>query len=98
MNKSQRLDFMRKVVLPKAKAIFQEHDAEAYAEFSCGTCHGDKDNGFRMPAYLPPLTEPLLSKKATDAKFMDEKVVPLMSELLGSDVFDCVNCHLPVGQ
>ena len=98
MAKPQRLDYMRNVVLPKAAAVFQEHDPEAFADFSCGTCHGDKRNGFRMPAHLPPLTDQLLTEKASEAAFMNEKVVPLMTALLGSTVFDCVNCHLPVGR
>src|SRR5262249_6221839 len=51
MNKEQRVDYMKRVVLPKMKDAFVAFDAKRYADMNCATCHGDgvKDGTFKMP-------------------------------------------------
>lgn len=103
MNKDQKMEFMGLVILPEMKKVFQEADPESYAEFKCQTCHGDdgKDVGFEMPNGLFALEkpDPIPASEEYDAettKFMMEKVVPKMAELMGMEPgkeFGCFNCH-----
>jgi cytochrome c553 len=103
MNKDQRMKFMKAVVNPKMKVVFQTFDAQKFAKFGCATCHGKdgKDREFKMPnpnADIHPLPDSpegfkaLLAKKADWpkwAKFMGEKVEPtLFAELLKVPVFN----------
>jgi hypothetical protein len=102
----QKVAFMKAVVMPKMKPVFQEHDAKEFADFSCATCHG-------KPAKDPHEVLPKLTMKkgqitaftdkklAKDAKWMAEKVVPAMAEAFGKKPFDpktkegfgCMGCH-----
>ena len=47
-----KASWMAACVLPDMRALFQEHDADAYADFSCETCHGSDLGGgtYAMPA------------------------------------------------
>ena len=110
MNKDQRTEHMKKVVMPKMSAIFQGADAKKYADFSCVVCHGPdaKQGKFDMPnPKLPKLTvgdhkKPFAKHKPEAVKFMGEKVVPAMAEALGMQPFNpetmtgfgCAGCHV----
>ncbi len=97
MNHEQRLDYMKKSVLPKMKDEFVAFDAKRYAEMNCATCHGDgaKDGTFKMPnPKLPKLPadesgfKKLMEQKPEATKFMGGKVVPDMASLLGEAPYD----------
>ncbi len=96
--------FMKAKIMPPMGPVFQASDAEAYADFSCATCHGpDK----KPPTeYLPELT--LKDGKITSfeeapevSKFMAEEVVPKMAAAMGlapynpetHEGFGCGGCH-----
>lgn len=108
LSKDDRKDFMAHVVVPAMKEKFQNFDPEGFAEFNCGTCHGENagPNGtFEMPnPGLPVLTPELFSNPPEEDKmileFMMQSVKPAMAELLGmpeksesQDGFGCDNCH-----
>jgi hypothetical protein len=97
MNHEQRLDYIKKSVLPKMKDEFVAFDAKRYAELNCATCHGDgaKDGSFKMPnPKLPKLPadeagfKKLMEQKPEATKFMGGKVVPGMASLLGEAPFN----------
>jgi hypothetical protein len=97
--------YMKEVVLPKMKDVFQQFDAKEYADFGCKTCHGEnaKQRAFEMPS---PEIHVLDFQKdkvdhAAEYKFMSETVAPTMAGLLGEQPFDpatgkgfgCMGCH-----
>lgn len=99
MNHEQREQFMKDVVMPKAKSLFVAFDPK-FAEMDCKTCHGDgaEDGSFEMPdAKIDPLPnskelfmewaakEPDLGRYA---QFMSEQLEPEMAKLLGKEVFN----------
>jgi len=106
--KDQKVAYMKAVIVPKMKQVFQDHDAKEFAEFGCGTCHGKppKDphealpkltmKGGKMTAFTDKD-----KKKAAEAKWMMEKVVPEMAAAMGMKPFDmktkegfgCGGCH-----
>jgi cytochrome c553 len=100
MNDEQRATYMKKVVVPKMRPVFQEFDADEFKKFGCGTCHGKdaKARKFKMPNpeihALPPTPaafQAALKSKPTWpkwTKFMGEKVAPQMAGLLGKPHFD----------
>ncbi|MDB4937004.1 MAG: hypothetical protein JWP87_3976 [Labilithrix sp.] len=98
MNKEQRVEFMKTVVLPKMKTELTAYDAKRFSGMSCGTCHGEgaKDGSFRMPnAKLMPHVpndmgefQKLMKDRPDAVKFMATKVVPQMAQLLGEEPFD----------
>jgi hypothetical protein len=97
MNKEQRIEFMKTMVLPKMKPEFISYDAKRYAEMSCVTCHGEgaKKGSFKMPnPKLPkvPATmdgfKKLMAAKPKAVEFMAKTVVPTMASLLGEEPFD----------
>ena len=108
-SRDQKLEVMRKVVMPKMKAAFQGFDAKKYADFSCATCHGAgaKDKSFTMPSPdLPALSPEDGFKKDMAAhpevtKFMMQTVVPEMAAAIGEAPYDpatgkgfgCFDCH-----
>lgn len=110
LNKEQRIDHMKKVVMPKMSGVFQGADAKKYADFSCVVCHGPgaKQGKFDMPnPGLPKLTvgdhkKPFAKHKPEIVKFMGEKVVPAMAEALNVPPFNpetkqgfgCGSCHV----
>lgn len=113
MSKKERDRYMEKVVNPKMKALFQAYDRQEFAKFGCSSCHGKnaKAKKYEMPnpglPVLPDTEEEFMAtvmkKKPEAVKFMGEKVVPLMAELLGKpafdpkaprpDAFSCEGCH-----
>jgi hypothetical protein len=100
MKGPERGKYMKEVVVPKMKVIFQEHDPELFAKFNCSTCHGKdpKKKKFKMPSPdlepLPGTPEAFQAKVKEKAswpkftKFMAEKVTPQMAALLGTNAFD----------
>jgi cytochrome c553 len=102
MTADQRTKFMKAVVTPKMRKVFQEFDAEKFKKVDCSTCHGKnaKEKKFKMPnpdadiAPLPPTPEAYkaaLEKKPTWpkwSKFMGETVEPQVAAMLGKPVFD----------
>lgn len=107
MTPEQRGAFMRETVVPQMRTLFQEHDAERFAEFGCSTCHGEnaRDVGFEMPNGLAPLRQAdmggMFRSDAAMPRFMIDTVWPRMAELLGEGTFDvqtgegfsCFDCH-----
>lgn len=103
MNRSQRMEFMGLTVLPEMKKIFQEYDAEGYADFKCQTCHGDdmKEVDYKMPngLFALEMPDPIPASKDYDAPvtdFMMTKVVPKMANLMQMEPakeFTCFSCH-----
>src|SRR6185436_1058864 len=103
MNKEQRGKFMKAVVTPKMKAVFQTFDPKKFEKFNCATCHGKdaKEREVKMPNpnadihALPDSPEgfkALMAKKADwpkYAKFMSETVEPvLFGQLLHVPIFN----------
>src|SRR5690606_27338757 len=100
MAPGERLNYMKTVVMPTMKPIFQEFDGEEYGEFGCATCHGSgaKDGNFEMPsAELPALDQAEMDEHPEMTKFMMEKVTPKMADLMGEapgpEGFGCFDCH-----
>jgi hypothetical protein len=100
MSSEQKGKFMKAVVQPKMKVVFQEFDGKAFAKFNCATCHGKeaKAHKFKMPnpeIHSLPGTheafEAAMKKEPTWpkwAQFMGEKVKPQVATLLGMPEFD----------
>ncbi|MBA2543923.1 MAG: hypothetical protein H0V17_30045 [Deltaproteobacteria bacterium] len=103
----QKMDFMKKQVVPKMKPMFQKFDAKEFANFGCKTCHG-KDPAktkYEMPSKdVPALDFAALKagkQKPEMAKWMSDVVKPEMAKLLNepeySDTnpkgFGCTHCH-----
>lgn len=102
----QRLDFearkqfMREVVMPTMRPLFEEVDAERFASFTCISCHGQGagDGTFAMPSSdLPPLGGPPAEMedeaRQRVVEFMRKTVKPKMAELLGEAELRCSTCH-----
>jgi hypothetical protein len=100
LKKEQKAKYMKEVVVPKMKTVFQGFDAKEYKVFNCATCHGKKAKAreFKMPSpEIPALPgthegfKALLEKKPKlepVAKFMGEQVKPQMAALLAQPEFD----------
>ncbi len=104
------MDYMREVVLPTMREIFQSYDAERYADFSCVTCHGQnaEEVDYAMPNVLGPLPldgtiETAMARNPEMTMLMLEQVFPQMVELLDEEKYNsetapdgyrCVGCHL----
>jgi hypothetical protein len=105
----EKMDFMKKTVVPTMKPVFQKFDAKHYADFGCKTCHGKdpKKTHFKMPnGDLPKLDFDKLKagkQKPEIAKWMGEEIEPGMAKLLQRPVynpekpdpgqFGCLGCH-----
>jgi cytochrome c553 len=110
LDHDQRIQFMKQKVVPAMKPIFQNHDAKAFAEFGCVTCHGAqaKEGHFDMPnPGLPKLNFNDMSKfKKEDIEWMEKEVLPTMGNTLGKQLyskdnpkgFGCLACHTMEGQ
>lgn len=97
MTKEQKGKFMKAVVTPRMRELFQAFDAEEFQKFDCYTCHGAdaKQRGFKMPApelFVLPATPAefgvLMEKKPRWMKFMAETVKPQMAALIGVKEFN----------
>lgn len=108
MSHAEQMVYMQEVVTPHMAKLFQEFDAQEFAQFNCGTCHGPSaaQGNFEMPnAALPRLGDFEVAKQEhpKGMAFMIEKVTPQMAELLHMPAFDpktqkgfgCFGCHLP---
>jgi hypothetical protein len=110
----ERGKFMKEIVMPAMKPLFQAQDPEEFAEFGCKTCHGPgaEEGEFEMPtAGIPRLdpTDQFAAHQEEDGpmlKFMGETVTPKMRDILGEEPFDpatgkgfgCFACHMMKGQ
>ena len=92
MNKDQRIDYMKSVVLPRMKVTFTSFNPDRYGSMNCVTCHGDSaaDGSFKMPnPRLPKLPstpdgfKQLAEEKPAVMEFMKNEVKPKMAALLG---------------
>jgi len=101
-----QIAFMKTVVVPAMKPVFQDHDAEKFREFGCTTCHGEGANvgDFDLPnGKLPKLDFSDLSRyQSRDLDWMQRQVKPTMARLLGIPEADdpkqglsCLTCHTP---
>jgi hypothetical protein len=100
MTAKQKGAYMKAVVTPKMKPLFQAFDSRQFKKFTCETCHGKGavDREFKMPSPgikpLPGTPEAFMAKLKTEkdwpkwTDFMKGKVVPTMSELLAIKEFD----------
>jgi hypothetical protein len=105
LDHDQRMEFMKTVVFPTMKPLFQNHDAKKFAVFQCETCHGKgaADGHFDMPnAELPKLNFGDMSKfKKEDIEWMGKDIKPTMAKLLklpeytpeNPKGFGCLECH-----
>jgi hypothetical protein len=103
----QKMDFMKKNVMPAMKKEFQAFDAKKFANFTCKTCHGKdpKATKYKMPnPELPKLDfEKLKAGKQAPkmAEFMGKVVKPQMAKILQQPEytetnpkgFGCLECH-----
>lgn len=104
----EKMDFMKKQVVPTMKPLFIEFDKKKYANFGCKTCHG-KDPvkaKYKMPndsiakLDFAKLKEGKQSPKA--AEWMGKVVKPTMAKLLQMSEyteenptgFGCLHCHV----
>lgn len=92
MNKDQRIDYMKSVVLPRMKVAFTSFNPDRYSGMNCVTCHGDSaaDGSFKMPnprlPKLPATPEGfklLAEEKPAVMEFMKNEVKPKMASMLG---------------
>lgn len=107
MSHEERAHYMAEVVTPEMRTMFQEHDAEEFADFGCRTCHGEnaREVSFAMPNGLAPLSHDsigaIFQSEHPGAVFMTQRVWPRMAQLLGEPLynpethqgFSCFDCH-----
>ena len=100
LSKSEKLDIMKKKVMPAMLAAFKGHDAKKFGKMNCKTCHGHgaDDQSFKMPnPDLPKLDFAALHAGTIDAKtkgmveLMEKAVKPGMAKILGLTEFDPKN-------
>lgn len=96
----QQREYMKKVVMPKMKPVFQKFDAKTFHDFTCETCHGKgaTDRKYKMPSPdikpLPNTPEAFQAKLKAEpswpkwTKFMAGEVEPGMAALLGIPAFN----------
>lgn len=90
--------YMASDVLPRMQEVFQAYDSEAYADFSCATCHvtGLSDGTYVMPdPGLPQLRDDAFPYESDIGVFMADEVLPELQALLGPKEGGrpCVSCH-----
>lgn len=109
MDFEERREYMVEVVAPTMREIFQERDAQRWADFSCFTCHGADaaDRNYAMPNQLSalPLEGTLDYAESLDPEmneFMLDEVFPVFVDLLDEtkyapddapDGYRCTGCH-----
>ncbi len=93
----QRLAYMRDVVVPTMRPLFQEFDSALYADFACATCHGAgfAESGYDMPGGPPDLSFSKFpyhtsgdAREASYGVFMRDEVLPTMVDLLDEEPFE----------
>jgi hypothetical protein len=90
--------WMAHEVLPRMSVLFEEYDAQRFADVDCTTCHGDDAaaRSFAMPnpgiVALYPTGSVGQQQTVRDypegVRFMYNRVVPTMRTLLGEAEFD----------
>ncbi len=115
----QRLEYMGLFVLDRMGTLFAEWRPDEFSAenaFRCQTCHGDGFDrppvDFHMPrvAFALDADDPIGGAMKYDpvaARFMVERVVPTMAELLSEEPYDpatgrgtfgCFRCHPKRGE
>lgn len=107
LQRAEKIDFMKKKVVPRMKKLFQDFDPKKFASFGCKTCHGKDPQAvkYKMPsADLPKLDFHALEEGRQEpevAQFMSKTVKPEMARLLAEEEyspanpegFGCLACH-----
>ncbi|RMH40909.1 MAG: hypothetical protein D6689_12275 [Deltaproteobacteria bacterium] len=109
MDRRERLDVMKTLVMPRMAEAFRAFDPDRYAKPTCLTCHGDGavDGTFAMPnPELPALDfgagwPDYAARHPRVVAFMKDVVKPEMARLLGLPEwteaepagFGCWSCH-----
>jgi len=98
---------MKRAVLPDMQKLFYDFDPKRYSGkglLHCQTCHGEEkahgDFDFKKPSLLYPLDPKNMPsendpdpKKAAMVRFMRNKILPRMRQLLQQPQLTCFNCH-----
>ena len=107
MDHSERMAYMKKVILPTMRKEFAAFNPDKFAKMTCKTCHGAgaEDDSYTMPNpqiwKLPNSKEGWAKADTNFVKFMRFTVKPKMASLLGIPEFSmqtktgfgCGNCH-----
>lgn len=104
VTKEQKIAFMKAKVVPALAPVFKESDPSGYADFGCKTCHGPEYKAtteFLADLELKNNQLTAFTEDPEVSKFMAEKVVPKMAEVLGKPAynpethtgFGCGGCH-----
>ena len=97
MNKDQRLEYMKSVVVPRMKQVFVNFSPDRFGKMNCVTCHGDSatEGTFKMPnPKLPKLPsspdgfKKLAAERPAVMEFMKNEVKPKMAALLGKPEYN----------
>ena len=97
MDHSERMAYMKQVVLPTMRKEFAAFDSKHFEKIKCKTCHGSgaEDDSYKMPnPDIPKLPrskegwDKINAEKADMLKFMRTTVKPKMASLLGMQPFD----------
>lgn len=98
MSFDERKRYMGRQVMPVVAPMFEAYDPEAFAGFSCDTCHGEdmQDRGFEMPNPSLPALYPtgtpeqrqMVEEHPELVRFMFNDVLPTMQTLLGAEPYD----------
>ncbi len=104
----QRIEYMEHLVEPVLRELFQEFDAELYADFGCETCHGEDpaDVDYEMPSGTPESLsiaeinglrnhpDPERSRYYDLMNTVKATVAPLVDqEPFPTGDFSCFSCH-----
>lgn len=91
--------FMGLQVFGPMKSVFQGFDADRFKSFGCGTCHlAGNNKDYKMPSGIFPMDPNNMPKEddptyGKTVKFMKEKVLPKMKEILNDNSLTCFSCH-----
>lgn len=98
MSHGDQMGWMDTEVVPHMQARFQEFDGERYAEFGCGTCHGENasERNYEMPnnslpalhATGTPEQQAMVAQYRPMVMFMFQQVLPDMQTLVGEEEYD----------
>jgi len=97
-------------VLPRMEKLFAQWRPDDYGKFRCQHCHGEKFDKPPVDFHMPRVAFPLMADDPVGGamkydpeatKFMVERVLPTMAELLGEEPLDpetgqgfsCFRCH-----